>query len=122
MVVFAVPERFRPSAPEVAAAAGLCPRCLVLTAVDDDASVDPDFERIIEGFPTGEEGASLALAIGLLVDSLVMHRTDIERLFDATSDAGVDPWLVLERLAIAGSVQPDADLFTLRQQLEQLTR
>ncbi len=62
----------------------------------------------------------MALAVGLLVESLVLNRDAITRLLEAVTDAGDDPWLVLERLQAAGSVQPDADLGKARHQLEQL--
>lgn len=122
-VAFAVPENVREAAPGAAAAA-FCPKCLTLTAVEGDAPTpdDAEFSRIIEGFPDGDAGAAMALAVGLVVDSLALNRDAVKTLFDAVSDAGEDPWLVLERLAVAGSVQPDADLGKLRRQLDQLWR
>ncbi|MFB6354192.1 MAG: DUF6276 family protein [Halobacteriales archaeon] len=124
-VAFAVPEPYRGHAPDGASAA-LCPSCLTLTAAED-ASVAPapdeaDFSRIVDSFPDGEAGAAMALAVGLLVESLTLNRDAIAALFEAVADAGEDPWLVLERLHAAGSVQPDADLGRARRQLEQLER
>lgn len=125
-VTFAVPEAHRGAAPGGTAAAALCPSCLTLTALEADegapAPDEVDFSRIVDGFPDGEAGAAMALAVGLLVDSLALHRDAVRGLFDAVSDAGHDPWLVLERLAVAGTVQPAADLGRLRGQLEQLWR
>jgi hypothetical protein len=119
-VPFAVPAVLRAHAPDEAAA--LCPRCLTLTPSETEVppAADAEFSRIIESFPTGDAGAAMALGVGLLVDSLALNRDAIKELFDAVSDAGEDPWLVLERLAVAGTVQPDADLSKLRHQLEQL--
>lgn len=123
-VLFAVPEAFREAAPADTTAAAICPSCLTVTPVDDETDAPApevaEFSRIIDGFPAGDSGAAMALAVGLLVHSLALNRDAIRRLFDAVSDAGHDPWLVLERLAAAGSVQPDADLGRLRRQLEQL--
>lgn len=121
MVPFAVPEAHRAHAPGDAAA--LCPRCLTLTAAESDAPSPEDaaFDRIIDSFPEGDAGAAMALAVGLLVDSLVLNREAIVSLFGAVSDTGHDPWLVLERLHVAGTVQPDADLAKARHQLEQLS-
>ena len=123
-VTFAVPGAYRDHAPDAGDATGLCPSCLTLTPVDVDVPPvdEADFSRIIEAFPEGEAGVAMALAVGLLVDSLVLNRDAIEALFEAVSDAGEDPWLVLERLHVAGSVQPDADLQKARHQLEQLWR
>lgn len=126
MVGFAVPDRFRADAPDGASAAALCPRCLTLVPVPAAETVPPaaeaDFSRVIEAFPDGEAGAAMAIAVGLLVDSLVLNKAAITRLFEAVSDAGEDPWLVLEWLHVAGTVQPDANLATARRQLEQLWR
>lgn len=121
-VPFTVPEAYRAHAPDGAPAAALCPACLTLTSVDGDAPMPAvaDFSRVIESFPEGDPGAATALAVGLLVDSLALNRDAVRELFDAVEDAGEDPWLVLERLAVAGTVQPDADLAKLRRQLEQL--
>lgn len=122
-VSFAVPPTLRDHAP--ADRVGFCPSCLSLTAAaegDAPSASEADFSRVIEAFPEGEAGAAMALAVGLLVDSLVLNRDAIESLFEAVSDAGEDPWLVLERLHVAGSVQPNADLEKARHQLEQLWR
>ena len=120
MVAFTVPEAHQAHAPDVAAA--LCPECLTLTAVEADAPApeEADFDRVLESFPEGDVGAAMALAVGLLVDSLALNREAVRAIFDSVEDAGADPWLVLERLAVAGTVQPDADLSKLRRQLEQL--
>jgi len=124
MVGFTVPERFRADAPDGTSAAAVCPRCLTLVPVGADEAVPApdaaDFSRVIESFPEGEAGAAMALAVGLLVESLVLNKAAITRLFEAVSDAGEDPWLVLERLHVAGAVQPDVDLARARRQLEQL--
>ncbi len=124
LVPFAVPDAYRAQAPNGSDAVAICPACLTLTPVETDAPVPEvaDFARIIEDFPEGDAGAAMALAVGLLVDSLALNRDAVKGLFDAVSDAGEDPWLVLERLAVAGTVQPDADLGKLRHQLEQLWR
>lgn len=121
LVPFAVPEAYRAHAPDAAAAA-ICPSCLTLTPVDADAPppAQADFSAVVETFPSGEAGAAMALAVGLLVDSLVLNRDAVATLFEAVSDAGEDPWLVLERLQAAGTIQPDADLGKARHQLEQL--
>lgn len=125
LVAFAVPEAHRDAAPGGSEAAGLCPSCLTLSPVEGgDGAVPPadeaDLTPVLEGFPDGEPGVAMALAVGLLVDSLALNRETVRGLFDAAADGGVDPWLVLERLDAAGSVQPDVDLGRLRTQLEQL--
>jgi hypothetical protein len=123
-IVFDIPQVYSDHVPDGSLPAAICPACLTLTTVETEPppAADADFSRIIEGFPAGDAGAAMALAVGLLVDSLALNRDGVKALFDAVSDAGEDPWLVLERLAAAGTVQPDADLGKLRHQLEQLWR
>lgn len=117
-----MPESLRSHAPEAAEAMAICPRCLELTAVDATsapAGSDAAFARLSDAFPTGEAGVAMALIVGQL-DSVAMNRPAIEALVDIVSDRGTDPWLVLERLARAGSVDPDFDLDRRRRQLDQL--
>ena len=117
MVAFPVPAAARDAAPGDPAA--ICPACLTLTEADAAAD-EPDFSRIIEGFPDGEPGALMAVAVGLLVDSVALNRRAVGSLFDAVSDAGEDPWILVERLAVAPRVDPGVDLGRARRQLEQL--
>ena len=99
--------------------AAICPDCLRLESTTEAPST-PDFSAILDSFPDGEAGSATALGVGLLVDSLALNRGAVAACFEYAGDRGVDPWLVLERLAAAGSVQPDADLDRARTQLEQL--
>lgn len=117
MIGFRVPAECREFAPEGATTAGICPDCLGLATVDDATA---EFARLLDGFPAGEAGAAMALAVGLLVESVVLNHDAIAELFERVSDQGADPWLVLERLAAAPTVDPDADLDRLRRQLDQL--
>ena len=120
VVVFAVPADLSEAAPGEDAAA-ICPQCLALVeAHAAEVSAEPDFSRIVESFPEGEAGVAMALAAGLLVESMVLNRETIARLFERVEEAGADPWLVLERLDASPTVQPDADVGRARVQLEQL--
>lgn len=119
LVRFAVPAELRGYLPEESAHAGLCSECLTLE-LTDDAPPEPRFEYISDAFPTDPEAAvPLALAIGLL-DSLALHRSDIETLLVRAEAAGVDPLLVLDRLHAQGGTDPDFDLDRRRHQIEQL--
>jgi len=117
LVAFAVPPAAREAAPGDPAA--ICPSCLALVEADV-ADPDPDFSRILESFPGGEPGATMAVAVGLLVESMVLNRETIARLLEAVADAGADPWLVLERLAVSPTIRADADIGRARRQIEQL--
>ena len=117
MVAFDVPATAREAAPGEAAA--ICPACLTLVE-SESADSDPDFSRIVEAFPDGEAGAVMAVAVGLLVESMVLNRETIAGLLEDVSDRGEDPWLVMERIAASPTVRPDADVGRARKQLEQL--
>jgi hypothetical protein len=117
-VAFEVPESLREHAPDGSSAAAVCSRCLRRLEAEE-ASADPDFGRISEEFPTGEAGVAMALAVGYL-DSLALHRRDIDALFDVVEREGTDPLLVLDRLSTQGSLQPAADIPRRRHQIEQL--
>jgi len=116
---FSVPADLREYAPDAASALAICTRCLELT--DAERPDEGDLSRISEDFPDDDGGAAMALAVGLLVDSVVHHKTAVAALFDRVQDDGEDPWLVLERLGRSGSVEPDDDLDRLRRQLSQLS-
>lgn len=117
LVTFRVPGSIRDHAPGETAA--ICTRCLALDPASE-ASGDPDFSAIIDAFPGGETGAAMALCVGLAVDSLALNREAIDDCMGFVSDRGTDPWLVLERLAASGAIQPEADLGRVRRQLRQL--
>lgn len=117
-VRFAVPAEFREHVPFDADHVAFCSRCLSIhPAADGDE--EPDFSPVADVFPRGKAGIPMALVLGML-DSLALHRADIEALLDAAERAGVDPFLVIDRLDAQGSVQAQADLSARRRQLEQL--
>ena len=118
-VVFEVPADLRKFAPDEAAIAAICTACLSVASAPD-AEPDADFSRVIDAFPEGEAGAAMALAVGLLVESLALNREAVAALLERVQEGGADPWLVLERLAAAPGVDADADLDRVRRQLDQL--
>lgn len=114
-----VPDEYREYVPGTEAAVGLCPHCLTLTA-RESAGPDPDFDRISDAFPTTPESAvPMALLVGLL-DNLALYRSEISTLLEEVERAGVDPLLVLDRLAHDPTIETDLDLAGRRTQLEQL--
>ncbi len=118
-VDFTVPAELREFAPESAGQIGICPRCLRMWRIEA-TDPTPDFSRIIDDFPDGDAGIAMALATGLLVDSLTLNREAILSLFEHVETAGVDPWLTLERLATTPTIEPETEIDRLRQQLDQL--
>jgi hypothetical protein len=118
LLAFAVPEDLREFAPGERAYAAVCTNCLTLNEASG-AGGEPDFSRVSGAMPEGEAAVPMALALGLL-DSLALHRREIEALLERVERAGTDPLLVIDRLATQGSVQAKADLPRRRHQLEQL--
>jgi hypothetical protein len=99
-------------------AAALCTHCLALHPTES-ADANPDFAAVSDDFPTGGAAVPMALAVGLL-DSLALHRGTVERLLERVEQEGVDPLLVLDRLAGDPDLDPEIDLATRRRQATQL--
>ena len=118
-VAFSVPERLREFVPARAAAVALCPACLGLQPATGPPA-DPAYGRVHEAFPTDTDAAvPLALLLGLL-DELALYRSEVSALLERVERAGVDPLLVLSRLAGDPAFEPAVDLEARRRQLEQL--
>ena len=119
VVAFAVPEAHLECVPNGEPGVALCPRCLALLPAADPPA-EPAFERTSDAFPTDSDAAiPMALLVGLL-DNLALYRTEITTLLEAVERAGVDPLLVLDRLAADPAVETDVDLRGRRRHLEQL--
>ena len=122
MLVFPIPERARPHLPDDRLGASICRDCLTAVPEDEPPESYPDFTTILDAFPEdGETGAIVASLLALL-DSLALHRKDIEALATMAEEAGVDVMLLLDRIAVSGRIQPHFDIDRRRPQLEQLLR
>ena len=117
-VRFAVPDEYESSLPGEEDVVALCTRCLAIQPATE-APDEPDFERVSDGFPSGEAAIPLALLLGLL-ENLALYRSEITELLDAVERAGTDPLLALDRLARDPDIETDLDLSGRRRQLEQL--
>lgn len=130
LVSFDVPPDLREYVPDTQQSLAICPQCLSLHPTEQDARSDsdpetetetghsPDFGRISGSFPTDEAAVPMALVLGLL-ESLALHRSEIEHLLERVERSGVDPLLVIDRLERQGSVHPKWDVNRRRHQLEQ---
>lgn len=106
-VQFRVPSDLTAHAPEDGDAAAVCSACLRVHPAGD-APTGASFDALLSQFPGGEGGAALALALGLL-DSLALNRAAVVECCEHAERSGVDLYLVLDRLANAGSVDPHYD-------------
>jgi hypothetical protein len=77
---------------------------------------ETDLSAVLTGFPTGEGGAALALALGWL-GSLALAREAVRACLDHAERAGADVDLTLERLAAAGRIEAHFDVERRRRQL-----
>lgn len=117
---FQVPAAYREFLPGDESGAALCTRCLTLQPVADPAAAHPDVEAISTAVPDNEDAAvPLVLLLGL-IENLALYREEISTLLTDVERAGVDPMLVLDRLAADPDVEAVADLRGRRRQLEQL--
>jgi hypothetical protein len=118
-LVLAVPADLREHLPEASERVAVCTRCLALEPTDEPPADDPDFGRISDAFPTGEAGAAMALAVGLL-DSLALHRRELAALLERVERGGTDPLLLLDRLDADPELDTHFDVDRRRTQVEQL--
>lgn len=114
LVAFAVPELLRERAPDGAATAAICPRCLRVTPAEA-AGEAPAFERVDDAFPRGEGGVAFALLLGKL-PKLTLERASVADLRERAESAGVDVALTLDRL-VRADVEPH---FALDRRVSQL--
>lgn len=117
---FAVPSELREDVPDRPAFVLICTDCLAFEPVDDPETAHSDFASISDELPDETEtAAAMALATALL-SSLALNRQHIDSLFDYIESHGVDPLLVLDRLADDPELRPAFDIESRRRQLLQL--
>ena len=120
MVAFAVPDEFATHLPEQSGSMAVCTNCLTVVPVEEVPPDRPEFSRISTHLPDNLDATvPLILAVGLL-DHLALYRAEITALLTEVERAGVDPILVLERLAEDPSLEPHFDLDRRAHQLLQL--
>lgn len=119
-IAFAVGPEYREHLPGDEPGAALCTRCLSLQPVADPPEGTPGFDAVSPAVPDAPDAAvPLAIMLGLL-SNLALYREEIAALLADVERAGVDPLLVLDRLADDPDVAAAADLRGRRRQLEQL--
>lgn len=119
-LLFPVPESVREYLPDDRPAATLCARCLRVAPADEAPAAYPDFTRVSDALPADGETAAVVACLLALLDRLVVHRADAERVATEAERRGVDVLLVLDRLAADAGVDAAVDLQRRREQLEQL--
>jgi len=119
-LLFPVPDAIREHLPDDRLAATLCTHCLRVSPADEAPEDYPDFSTVSDAFPAnGETSAVLAVLLALL-DRLVLHREDADRVAAEAERRGVDVLLFLDRVAADQSLDPELDVERRRDQLQQL--
>lgn len=119
-VAFTVPEAIREHVTLDSSAASLCRVCLTVDTLDEQVASAEPLTIISEVFPDDSEAAAMVAVVVGLLESLALHRHDIQAVIDQLEAQGVDPLLVLERLAEDPSLTPAIDLERRLHQLGQL--
>ncbi len=120
-VPFRVPESLRDHRAVNGDWATICRVCLTVDELDTEPTAEESLHAVSEAFPSDPPAAAgIAVLLGLL-ESLALNRPDIEAVVEhLESEHGVDPMLVLDRLADDPDLSPAIALDRRRHQLEQL--
>jgi len=122
VIPFDIPDAYQEHVPGESNRMAVCPQCLSLESSTDDPAT---LERLTDVSPSLPERTDavvpLILAIGLL-DSFALNREGIEELLEAVEAEGIDPLIVLDRLASDPDLDPAVDITRRRSQIEQVLR
>ncbi len=119
---FTVPSELREDVPFQSVSVLLCTRCLAFEPIDNPETELSNYTVISDELPDDQStAAAMALATAFL-SSLALHRQYINALLDYVEANGVDPLLVLDRLAADPELHPRFDIELRRRQLLQLRR
>lgn len=117
---FLIPSALASNVPIETPAASCCRVCLTIDPLESLPDDQPPLSTISDAFPRDvSSSAGVALLVGLL-ESLALHRGDIQAVVDHLEESGVDALLVLEELAADPTLSPAIDLDRRLHQLQQL--
>lgn len=116
----AVPPDLRHQLPDDSELVTVCAHCLDLRPTENLTTELTDFATISDALPDDREVAAAMVVATALLSSLARNRQRIDALLERVEAAGVDPLLVLDRLAADPGVEPNFDIERRRRQLLQL--
>ncbi|RBI63070.1 hypothetical protein DMJ13_00475 [halophilic archaeon] len=117
---FVVPPELREHVPSSPESVAICPTCLSLEPSENGGTELTDFSTVSDALPDDRETAAAMVLATALMSSLARNRRHIEALFDHVEATGVDPLLVLDRLADDPDLRPPFNIDRRREQLLQL--
>lgn len=119
-VAFAVPGAIREHAPKGTEYASICRVCLTVEPLDEAPAETESLAAVSQSLPEDRDvAATVAVLVGLL-ESIALNRPAIEAVIDHLEAEGVDPLLVVSRLAADETLTPAIDLDRRLHQVEQL--
>lgn len=115
-----VPPDLQEYLPDARPGLALCEHCLTVMPVDGPPADLPSFTSVSEALPRDPERAVPVVLMLALLDSLALYRTELDALATVAERRGIDPLLVLDRLANDASLEPTFDIARRRDQLAQV--
>lgn len=119
-VVRPLPPELRGYLPGDPETIGICPRCVVVSPVDEPSADPVTDESLPATLPDDEDTRLTLVTLVTLLSSLALYREECEELVARLERQGVDPILALERLATDPDVELPFDVARRRAQLVQL--
>lgn len=119
-IAFTVPPALREVAPVETDAATCCRVCLTIDPLDERPADGPSLSVVTDALDRDAETAAAVVVLIGLLESLALHRRDIQAVVDYLEAEGVDALLVLEEVAADPTLTPAVDLDRRLHQLQQL--
>ena len=98
MVEFEIPEIIKKMGIGFEEYISICPACLEFSQEKMIEGIE-DLNGIGDPLPNGEIGKIMSIGIVLLLESIVMNKKIVVRIFEYVINEGRDPWIVLENLS-----------------------
>lgn len=120
LISFIIPEELHEYAPNNRSYSAVCQHCLQIESIQNRPKKTPIFNIISDEIPKNPEVAILIVLLVNLLSSIALNKDKILALIEQIEQKGVDPILILNRLAADPQINPKIDLNRRRSQLLQI--
>ncbi|MFB6198421.1 MAG: DUF6276 family protein [Halobacteriaceae archaeon] len=120
VIQFSIPSEVRPHLPDQRSGGAICTTCLRVIPIDDPPTTPPNPSTVSDAFPADSNAAKIIFCILALLDSPARYRSEIESLISLAERKGVDPLLILDRIARDESLEPWFDVASRTRTIDQL--